>query len=155
MLKDLLSFDMKKHPFNRAAKLFGQLRYYEMGSDIYMKTLDEIIAFCREALRRNKYDGDSHVLLANTYLLGMFVEKINGDPQKIIHNIGCCAAVIQEWKTNPAMYTKEKMHGEKIYNEVIVNIEEDWPKSNTLTIREFMEVLHDKYYTTALGIEET
>jgi len=62
MLKNL--FNIQNHPFNRAAKLFGQLRYLDESSQEYWQTIMKIIKLCWEAIKTNKYDHKDYCLKA-------------------------------------------------------------------------------------------
>lgn len=68
MLKWLFS-PADDHPYNKATKLFKELRYLYSNNERYLSNLTGIIYLCQSAIQENKFDGDSHVLLSNAYLL--------------------------------------------------------------------------------------
>ena len=92
-------FRSKSHPYSRAAKLFGQLRYLDDNGQQYWINILDIAELCMEAIQLDKFDGGAHVLLANTYLLGAFGAITKSKPEGYVTSISKCAAVIYEWKT--------------------------------------------------------
>lgn len=148
-------FSPQNHPFNRAAKMFGQLRYLDQSNREYWQTLIEIIKLCWEAIKLNKYDGDAHVMLANVYLLAGFRAFQEFKPEGYIHNMSRCAAVIYEWKTNRSMYSKEKEQGEKIYREVTKLLEEPMPDWMNINLTTDIRKLHKNFYLKAIGLDES
>ena len=153
MLKYL--FNIKNHPYNRAAKKFRQLRYLDQGNQECQLAIAEINKLCREALILNKYDGDAHVLLANVYLLAAFSDLQEFNSEGYVHNMSHCAAVIYEWKIYPRMYSKEKENGEKIYQRVINALEEPLPDWMNMGLPNDISKLHKDYYAKAIGLEKT
>lgn len=132
-----------KHPYNRAVNQFRQLRRYSQDSPKYKKALFEVIRLTKEALRKNKRDGDAHVLLANAFYLAAFMDFTSDNVSRYLP---LAAAVIFEWKSSP-MYTKDKEIGNKIYYGTLDALR-DWMDSTKpeKTIQE----LHSEYYQQSL-----
>lgn len=142
-------FNPQNHPFNRASKLFGQLRYLEQSGQEYWRTIIEIIKLCWEAIKINKYDGDAHVMLANAYLLAAFRAFQELKSEGYVYYMSRCAAVIYEWKTNPRMYSKEKEQGEKIYREIINRLKGPLPDWMDRDLPKDIRKLHNDFYMKA------
>jgi hypothetical protein len=152
MFKNL--FNIQNHPFNRAAKLFSQLRYLNQSGEEYWQTIVKIINLCCKAIKLNKNDGDAHIMLANVYLLAAFGAFQEFKPEGYIHNMSRCAAVIYEWKTNPRFYSKEKENGEKIYRQVIERLEDPMPDWMNMKLPTDIRQLHKDYYIKAIGADQ-
>jgi Tfp pilus assembly protein PilF len=153
MFKNL--FNIQNHPFNRAAKIFGQLRYLDQDSQEYWQSIVQIIELCWEAISQNKHDGDAHVMLANVYLLAAFGAFQRFKPEGYDHNLSRCAAVIYEWKTNQSMYSKEKEQGEKIYREITKLLKEPMPDWMNINLTTDIRKAHKNFYLKAIGVDKS
>jgi len=81
----------------------------------------QTIRHCQLAIRKDRYHGGAHVLLANAYSLAAPIDP----PEAYKFCIERAAAVIYEWKTNRRMYTKQKnaRNGKKLYQSINARIE--------------------------------
>ena len=137
----------RKHPYNKAVEHFGKLRIFSQDSPRYKETLLEVIRLTKEALRKNKRDGDAHVLLANVYYLAALMDFPSDNYSRYLP---LAAAVIFEWKSTP-MYTKSKEIGEKVYYGVLEAVNRDIPEWMGIPKPEgTIEELHSQYYQQAL-----
>ena len=136
-----------KHPYNQAVEQFKKLRKYSQDSPKYKKSLLEVIRLTKEALRKNKHDGDSHVLLANAYYLASLM---NFPSDNYSRYLPLAVAIIYEWKTKP-MYTKEKEIGDKIYYGVLEAMNQEIPSWTGIVKPEgTIKDIHSQYYQQAL-----
>ncbi len=148
-------FNVENHPFNRAARIFGQLRYLEEDSLEYWQLIVQVIELCWESISQNKRDGDAHIMLSNTYLLAAFRAFQEFKPEGYVYNLSRCAAVIYEWKTNRSMYSKEKEQGEKIYRQVAKLLEEPTPDWMNVNLTTDIRKLHKYFYLKAIGVDKS
>jgi hypothetical protein len=153
MFKNL--FTPENHPYNKALKIYRELgntrNLNEFGQQI-----TEIIGLATEAIKQNKNDGDSHILMADAYkLFGIrLLSEITEDRNEAnesrwnlyMKSIFYSAAVIYHWKITP-MYSKEKALGEEIYNDVtkIINDLNDIFAKNNMKIVS-LSGLHQELY---------
>ncbi len=136
-----------KHPYNKAVDYFRDLRRFPENSSQYKDTLLNVIRYSKEALRKNKRDGDGHVLLANAYFLASMIDFPSDNHSRYLP---LAAAIIYEWKTKP-MYTKEKDIGEKVYFGVLDALNREIPEWMGISKTEgSIDKLHSIYYEQAL-----
>ena len=137
----------RKHPYNKAADQYRKLRQFPQDSMEYEETLLNVIRLTKEALRKNKRDGDAHVLLANEYYLASLMDFPSDNYSRYLK---FAAAVIFEWKSTP-MYAKAKDIGEKVYYGVLEELNREIPEWMGLNRPDgTMEELHSRYYQQAL-----
>lgn len=137
----------RKHPYNKATKHYGKLRNYSKDSPKYKETLLKVIRFTKEAIKKNKYDGDAHVLLANAYYLASLMDFPSDNYSRYLP---LAAAIIFEWKSTP-MYTKAKDIGEKVYQGILEDLNRETPEWMVGVKPEgTIEELHSRYYQQAL-----
>lgn len=104
-----------KNAYNKAVDSFHKLRKYPPDSPSYERTLLDVIRYSKEAINKNRNDGDAHILLANAYYLASMTDFPSDNFSRYFP---LAAAVIYEWKTRP-MYSKAKENGENIYQGVL------------------------------------
>jgi hypothetical protein len=142
-------FNPKIDPYNKAAKLFGQLRNLDDQGQEYWNILLEGVLLCCEAIKLNKYDGDAHVMLANFYLLAAFI-AIPRHPEGYVFNISRCSALMYEWKHNKRMHSKFTEQGDKIYGEIVQRLKEPNPEWLNIELTRDMSKLHEDFYKKAI-----
>lgn len=138
---------MFKKPYNKALDNFRMIRRHEPGSPPYEKALFNTIRYAKEALAKNKNDGDAHILLANAYYLACLLDFPSDNFSRYLP---LAAAVIYEWANRP-MYSKEKAIGEHVYSGIVEQLNKEHPEWMGVskpagTIRE----LNQKYYQQAI-----
>ena len=137
----------KKDPYNKALQHYRKLRRYPLDSAKYEKALLNVIRLCKESLRKNKRDGDAHVLLANAYFLA---SKLDFPSDNYSRYLPLAAAIIFEWKSTP-MYTKSKENGEIIYKGVNDDLDREFPDwYGVIKPEGTLEDMHSRYYKQAL-----
>ena len=136
-----------KHPNSKAVDHFRKLGRFSQDSPKYKETLLEVIRFAKEAIRKNKSDGDAHVLLANAYYLASLMDFPSDNYSRYLP---LAAAVIFEWKSTP-MYTKAKDIGDKVYYGVLEAINREIPEWMGIAKPEgTLKEIHLRYYQQAL-----
>jgi hypothetical protein len=137
-----------KDAFNKALDEYMKIRDTDPDSPEYYQHIVNVIKFSKEAISKNKNDGDAHVLLANGYLLAA-LDNFPGE--KYTRYMPLAIAVIHEWKTRD-MYTKNMDQGNYVYRGIVDRFMEKHPSwMGVELLSNSIEDIHRDYYMDAVS----
>ncbi len=146
MLKSF--FSASSDLFNQATEHYRRLRYLEMGSPEYSKSLFETIRLCQLAIQKYQKDGDAHVLLANAYdMAALDCIFSKGFPFFLARAV----AVMQTAK-DERMYIKQRGIADKVFSGTLEQLssQEQYLGDDVLPLPNDKQLLRKDYYQKAI-----
>lgn len=128
--------------FNKANSLHKELRIAIEDQKLFRSHLLEIIRLCQLAIELDPLDGDSHIMLASSYMQLAFDGLGTHVYSDCLLKAG---ASIHKWKSAKLRAVNHN-NGEKMHNDIMRHLADNFPSLTP----SMLATIHDTHYTSAV-----